>query len=89
MALGAARESLLRTVVMQGLALAVAGTAIGVAGSIGLTRLLSSLLYDTSPTDVLTFVLVSAGFLAVAAIASLVPARQVTSIDPLIALRQE
>ncbi len=89
MALGASRESIVYMVVRHGLALAIAGTAVGFAGAIALTRLLSSLLYDTSPTDVETFAAVSLLFLTIAAIASFVPARQVTSIDPLAALRQE
>jgi putative ABC transport system permease protein len=89
MALGASRESIVYMVVRQGLTLAIAGTAVGLAGAIALTRLLSSLLYATSPTDAVTFVAVSLLFLTVAAIASFIPARQVTAIDPLKALRQE
>ena len=88
-ALGASRESILGMVVGQGLALALAGTVVGILGSLGLTRLLSSLLFATSATDALTFVAVSVLFLSVAAVACLIPARQVTLIDPLIALRQE
>ncbi|HYL73029.1 MAG TPA: ABC transporter permease [Bryobacteraceae bacterium] len=88
-ALGAAPDSVIRMVVQQGLALAVVGTVVGIAGAIALTRLLTTLLYATSPTDVLTFIAVSALFLAVAAVACFIPARQVTEIDPLIALRQE
>lgn len=89
MALGASRHSVLRTVVQQGLGLTMAGIAAGVAGAAALTRLLRSLLYATSPTDVLTFAAVSLLFLAVAAIACGIPARQVTSIDPVVALRQD
>jgi putative ABC transport system permease protein len=89
MALGAPRDSLLRMVVRQGLALALVGTAAGLIGAMMLTRLLSSLLYATSPTDVITFAAVSLILLAVAALACFIPARQVTAIDPLIALRQE
>jgi len=89
MALGAAPDSIVRMVVRQGLGLAVAGTVLGIGGAIALTRLLSTLLYDTSPTDVLTFVAVSVLFLLIAALACFIPARQVTEIDPLIALRQE
>lgn len=89
MALGAPRESILRMVVRQGLGWALAGTMLGILGAFALTRLLSALLYATSPTDVLTFCAVSLLFLAVAAVACFIPARQVTSIDPLIALRQE
>ncbi len=89
LALGAAPDSIVRMVVGQGLALAVAGTVLGIGGAIALTRLLSTLLYDTSPTDVFTFVAVSALFLLIAALACFIPARQATEIDPLIALRQE
>ncbi|HEY2014867.1 MAG TPA: ABC transporter permease [Bryobacteraceae bacterium] len=89
MALGASRESVLGMVVRQGLALAVIGTAVGVVGAIAVTRLLSTLLYATSPTDVFTFAGVSVVFLAVAAVACFLPAREVTGIDPVIALRSE
>ncbi len=89
MALGARRGAVLRMIVGQGLGLAVAGTVAGIVGAIALTRLLSSLLYATSPTDILTFIAVSLIFLSVAAVACFIPARQVTSIDPVIALRQE
>jgi predicted permease len=89
MALGASRGSIVWMVVRQGLTLAAVGTAIGMAGAIALTRLLEAVLYSTSPTDVTTFAAVSALFLAIALIACFIPARQVTSIDPVIALRQE
>jgi predicted permease len=89
MALGASRESILGMVLGQGMALVAAGVVAGVAGALGLTRLLQSLLFDTSPTDAGTFAAVALVFMIVAAIACVIPARQVTSIDPLIALRQE
>jgi putative ABC transport system permease protein len=89
MALGARRESVLRMIVGQGIALAAAGTAVGIIGALALTRLLSSLLYATSPTDTWTFLAVSGLFLAVAIVACFLPARQVTAIDPVVALRQE
>jgi predicted permease len=89
MALGASRKQIIMMVVRHGLLLAISGCVLGVAGAIGLTRLLAKLLYGTSPTDFLTFAAVSALFVSVAAIACFIPARQVTSIDPLIALRQE
>ncbi|HTS26801.1 MAG TPA: ABC transporter permease [Bryobacteraceae bacterium] len=89
MALGATRESILVLVVRHGLLLAFAGTALGIAGAVGVTRLLASLLFGTSPTEIATFAGVSVVFLAVAAVACLIPARAVTSIDPVIALRQE
>jgi putative ABC transport system permease protein len=89
MALGASRQSIVMMVVKHGLALAVSGCVLGIVGAIGLTRLIARMLYATSPTDFATFAAVSALFITVAAIACFIPARQVTSIDPLIALRQE
>jgi putative ABC transport system permease protein len=89
MALGASRRAVVRNVIQQGLRLGLVGIVTGVAGAVALTRLLQSLLFATSPTDTLTFAAVSALFLAVIVIACGVPARQVTSIDPLVALRQE
>lgn len=89
LALGASRQSILFLVLREGLALASAGAIAGVIGALALTRLLSSLLYSTSATDVPTFAAVIILFLAVAAVACFIPARQVTSIDPLVALRQE
>jgi putative ABC transport system permease protein len=89
MALGASRDSIVMMVMRQGLTLVIAGTVIGLAGAIALTRLMASLLYATSPTDVMTFAAVSALFVGVAAVACFIPARQVTSIDPLNALRQD
>jgi ABC-type lipoprotein release transport system permease subunit len=61
----------------------------GIAGALALTRLLSTLLYATSPTDAFTFAAVSILFVTVAAVACYIPARQATVIDPLVALRQE
>ena len=89
MALGAARRSVIGMVVKQGLVLAAGGAIAGVAGAAVLARLLTALLYDTSPRDVTTFGAVSVLFLTVAAIACLIPALQVTAIDPLHALRRE
>jgi predicted permease len=89
MALGAKRNSILAMVLRHGIFLAAIGIVIGIAGAILLTRLLSSLLYATSPTDVATFSAVSLLFLAVATLACFIPARQVTSIDPVVALRTE
>jgi predicted permease len=89
MALGARSASIVGMVLRHGLLLAIAGTVIGMGGAFMLTRLLSSFLYGTSPTDAGTFLAAPLLFLAVAALASYIPARQVTSIDPLCALRQE
>jgi putative ABC transport system permease protein len=89
MALGADRGGLIGMVVRQGLGLAILGVVVGAAGALALTRLLSTLLYATSPADVLTFIGVSVLFLMVGAAACFMPARQVTAIDPLSALREE
>jgi predicted permease len=89
MALGAPRGSVLLMIVRQGLALAAGGTILGILGALVLTRLLASLLYATSPTDAVTFAAVCLLFLVVAAIASFIPARRGTAIDPSVALRQE
>jgi putative ABC transport system permease protein len=89
MALGASQRTVVRMIVRNGLKLALAGTVVGVAGALTLTPLLSSLLYGTGPKDAITFIGVLLLFLAVSMVACFVPARQVTSIDPVIALRQE
>src|SRR5258708_3058926 len=89
MALGARGGSVVNMVLGQGLVLALVGTAIGMAGAAALTRLLSTFLYGTSATDLATFAAVSLLFLLVAGVACFIPAHQVTSIDPLVALRQE
>jgi len=82
MALGARQGDILRLVVGHGLALTLAGIAIGLAGSVALTRVLASLLYRTSATDPFTFAFSAGIFLAVAAAASYVPARRAARIDP-------
>ena len=86
-ALGATRGDILRLVVGQGTRLVLSGIAIGAAGSLILTRLLSGMLYRTSATDPLTFLLSAALFAAAALAASYLPARRATRIDPVDALR--
>jgi len=86
-ALGAERFDILRLVIGSGLALTLAGIAIGLAGSIALTRLMSAMLYETSATDPVIFGASAALFLAVALLASYLPARRATKIDPTEALR--
>ena len=89
MALGASRADVLRLVVVQGLRLTMMGVACGLIASFAASRLIASMLFDVSPTDVVTFVAVPA-LLAVAALgASYLPARRATRIDPMVALRYE
>ena len=87
MALGAPRGSVLSMVLRQGLRLVLTGLAIGLAGAIVLTRVMTTLLFGVEPTDALTFLAVSMVLVAVAAAACLIPARRAASVDPMVALR--
>jgi len=88
-ALGAHQQHILRLVLGRGLALALAGTVLGVGGAFGLTRLLTDLLFHVKPLDPATFAGVAVLFLIVAAAASYLPARRAARIDPMAALRVE
>jgi putative ABC transport system permease protein len=89
MALGAERGDVLKIMVGQGLRSVLIGTAVGVAASFGLTRFLQSMLFGVKPTDPVTFVTVSLVLLVVAWLASYIPARRATKVDPMVALRYE
>jgi putative ABC transport system permease protein len=89
LALGADRSAILGMVVKNGTLLAGAGTLIGLATAFLLTRLIASLLYGVGPTDPLTFLCVPIALIAVAMLASYVPARRAAKVDPMVALRYE
>ena len=89
LALGATRADVLRLVVGHGMALASAGIAIGLAAAWALTRSLGTLLYGVSPHDSATFAAIAALLAVVAFVASYVPARRATRVDPMRALRAE
>jgi len=88
-ALGAGRADILRLVLRQGVALSVAGLAVGLLGAIALTRLLTSLEPSVQPGDPVTLLAVSALLVAVALAATIVPAARASRVDPLVALRYE
>ena len=89
MALGAQTMDVLKFVIRRGMVLALAGIAIGLATALGLTRLMSSLLFDVRAADPATFAAVALALVVIALLASYVPARRATSVDPMHALRVE
>jgi ABC-type antimicrobial peptide transport system permease subunit len=88
-ALGARRLDVMRLVVGQGMKLAGIGLGIGLVGALGITRVVRSLLFGVSPTDPLSFGLITIFLTAVAAVASWLPARRATAVDPIVALRRD
>ena len=88
-ALGATERSLLRLILDSGVRLTLIGLVIGVAGAIGLTRLMASLLFGIGARDPVTMLLVGVILASVALMASYVPARRATRVDPVVALRYE
>jgi putative ABC transport system permease protein len=89
MALGAQRYDVLKLVVKKGVVLALIGVAVGLAASFAVTRLLSTLLFEVTATDSMTFAAVSVGLFVVTLLACYLPARRATKVDPLTALRYE
>jgi predicted permease len=88
-ALGAQQNTLKAMVVRHGVLLAATGVALGLGAAAGLTRIMSSFLFEISPVDPVTYCAVSAGLLAAAAAASYVPARRASALNPVEALRAE
>ncbi len=86
MAMGARGWDILRLVVRQGLGLTAAGVALGLAAAVAVTRVLSVMLYGISATDAVTFVAVPLLLTLVALLATVVPARRASRLDPLVAL---
>jgi putative ABC transport system permease protein len=89
MALGAGQSSVLRLVLNNGMRLTLLGIALGSAGAFALTRLMKGLLFHVTPTDPATFVEVALFLFLVALLASYIPARRATRVDPVVALRYE
>jgi putative ABC transport system permease protein len=89
MALGAQVKDVLKLILQNGMTLALIGVAIGLAAAFAVTRLMSSLLFEVTPTDTTTFACVAGVLLMVAVLACYLPARRATKVDPLVALRYE
>jgi predicted permease len=89
MALGASRSDVLRLVMGQGVALAMAGLAVGLIAAFGLTRLIATALYGVQPTDPIAFFGAAAFVAAVALVATFIPAHRSTGVDPMVVLRYQ
>jgi putative ABC transport system permease protein len=89
MALGAAKKDVLKLVLRRGLALTLPGIALGLLAAFAFTRLMTSLLFNVSATDPLTFILIASVLTVVALLACWIPARRATKVDPMVALRCE
>ncbi len=89
MALGADQRKIMSMVLGQGLRLAVVGTALGLAGAYGLTRLLANFLFGVKPSDPLAFSIVAVTLIVVTLLAAFVPTKKAMRVDPVLALRQE
>jgi putative ABC transport system permease protein len=89
LALGAERQNILRMLLRYGLGLAITGAAVGLVCALLLSNLIAGALYGVRPTDPITFGIVVVIFIAVALLASYLPARRAMKVDPMVALRCE
>jgi ABC-type antimicrobial peptide transport system permease subunit len=89
MALGAGRGDILRLVMGKSLRLIVCGTVVGLVAALAVSRVLASLLFGVGSRDPITYVLVTSLLIVVALLATLVPARSASRVDPIVALRCE
>jgi putative ABC transport system permease protein len=89
MALGAQAGAVLRMVVRQGMALALIGISLGLAGALGLTRVIANLLFGVNATDPITFIAIPLLLAFVALLACWIPALRASRVDPMITLRAE
>jgi ABC-type antimicrobial peptide transport system permease subunit len=87
LALGAQQADVMRMVLRQGVSLAIAGAGVGLVGALVVSHVMSGLLYGVSPTDPLTFGVVTGALTAVALSACYIPARRAILVDPIVALR--
>jgi ABC-type antimicrobial peptide transport system permease subunit len=88
-ALGANTKDVLKLIMGHGVVLTLAGIGLGIGGAVVLARFIQSLLYEVQPRDAVTYVVSCAVLAAVALLASYIPARRATRVDPLVALRHE
>jgi len=87
--LGAQMKDVLKLVLRSAMSLVIFGAIVGIVSAYAATRVMSSLLFGVTPTDLVTFLVVPLLLFIVALVASLVPARRATRVDPLVALRYE
>lgn len=88
-ALGASARGIVQLVLRQGMAITIAGIAVGVVGALALGRVVQSLLFGVTPTDPVTYVAVSTTIVVVALVACLIPAQRAMRVDPLVAIRND